>query len=211
MAGGTDIEPRFAERAAGLLDRGDVPAALSLLLAGMKQYPGYATAHLLLGVCYERLGKAQEAAHQVAQARRILPGLSHVGGAPQERGGPESGVEFMLRQLPRVNLRPDVRATEESGSSSTDVDRGAGTGLQGQGALSPADDDHHDRENGADAALPIVSATLAEIYADQGRYREAVEAYNRLAQQRPADAGRYRERLAELERLLQGVDKLGEA
>jgi len=59
--------------------------------------------------------------------------------------------------------------------------------------------------------VPIVSPTLAEIYASQGRYREAIEAYNRLAQQRPADAGRYRERLAELEKLLQGIDKLGEA
>ncbi|CAG1001059.1 hypothetical protein ANRL2_04033 [Anaerolineae bacterium] len=193
MAGGTDIEPRFAERAAGLLDRGDVPAALSLLLAGLKQYPGYATAHVLLGRCYERLGKAQDAAHQFVQARRILPGLSHVGAEPQQDGGPESGVEFMLRRLPHVHVRPDAGTTEQSGTPSAGEEPGVRAGA------------------GTDAALPIVSATLAEIYADQGRYREAVEAYNRLAQQRPADAGRYRERLAELERLLQGVDKLGEA
>ena len=212
MAGGAEIEPRFAERAAGMLDRGDVPAALSLLLAGMKQYPGYATAHVLLGRCYERLGKAQDAAHQYAQARRILPGLSPVGAVPREQDGPESGVEFMLRQLPHVHLRPDARASEQGGVSSSGEEPGVGrgAGLQGQDSQSPADD-HHGRENGADAALPIVSATLAEIYADQGRYREAVEAYNRLAQQRPAEAGRYRERLAELERLLQSVDKLGEA
>ena len=193
VAGGTDIEARFAERAAGLLDRGDVPAALSVLLAGMKQFPAYATAHVLLGRCYERLGKAQDAEQQFAQARRILPGLSGIGAVVQPKEGAESGVDFMLRQLPHVKVRPDAGAQGHTPSPSMQEDQGA-----------PG-------ESGTDAALPIVSATLAEIYADQGRYREAVEAYNRLAQQRPADAGRYRERRAELERLLQGVDKLGEA
>jgi tetratricopeptide (TPR) repeat protein len=193
VAGGTDIEPRFAERASASLDRGDVPAALSLLLAGMKQYPAYATAHVLLGRCYERLGKAQDAEQQFAQARRILPGLSGIGAVVQPKDGAESGVDFMLRQLPHVKIRPDAGAHGQTPSPS--MHEGA---------------DAHG-ENGTDATVPIVSATLAEIYAEQGRYREAVEAYSRLAQQRPADAGRYRERLAELERLLQGVDKLGEA
>jgi tetratricopeptide (TPR) repeat protein len=190
VAAGTDIEPRFAERASGLLDRGDVPAALSLLLAGMKQYPAYATAHVLLGQCYERLGKVQDAAQQFTQARRILPGLTGIGAASQPAADSENGVDFMLRQLPHVKIRPDAAMQLETGTPApTGTDDGAGS----------------------EPTAPIVSVTLAEIYAEQGRYREAAEAYSRLAQQRPAEAGRYRERLAELERLLQGVDKLGEA
>jgi tetratricopeptide (TPR) repeat protein len=190
VAGGTDIEPRFAERAAGFLDRGDVPAALSLLLAGMKLYPAYATAHVLLGQCYERLGKVQDAAQQFEQARRILPGLAGIGATAQHAAGSESGVDFMLRQLPHVKIRPDV---------ATGID------VSAPGAAGTNDD------TATQGKIPIVSVTLAEIYAEQGRYREAAEAYSRLAQQRPAEAGRYRGRLAELERLLQGVDKLGEA
>jgi tetratricopeptide (TPR) repeat protein len=186
------IGPRFAERAAVLLEKGDVPAALSLLLAGMKEYPAYATAHHLLGQCYERLGKRDDAARQFAQVRRALPGLP--GGETGATARGESGVDFMLRQLSHVQLRPDITAT-----AGPDV---PATGVQGH---------EHGEQETAEGTAPIVSATLAEIYADQGKYREAVEAYNRLVQQRPAEAGRYRERLAELERLLQGVDKPGEA
>jgi tetratricopeptide (TPR) repeat protein len=191
VGGGTDIDPRFAERAADLLDRGDVPAALSVLLTGIKAYPAYVTAHLLLSQCYERLGKPQDAAQQVIMARRLVPGLGEVRNVRREGGAAESGVDFMLRQLPHVKLRPEVAPVGRA-----------------EGTAAPDGVQEHASE---DAALPIVSATLAEIYADQGRYREAIEAYSRLAQQRPAEAGRYRERLAELEKLLQGVDKLGEA
>ena len=195
MAGGTAIEPRFAERAAGLLDRGDLPAALSLLLAGVKLYPGYATALFLLGKCYERLGKPLEAAQRSAEVRRLVPGLPLTDVQTVRTGDAESGVEFMLRQLPHVHLTPGAEpvAPEQAATESTD-----GTKVYGE-------------DDVPEPVVPIVSPTLAEIYASQERYREAIEAYNRLAQQRPADAGRYRERLAELEKLLQGIDKLGEA
>ena len=47
----------------------------------------------------------------------------------------------------------------------------------------------------------FVTATLAEIYASQGEYDEAIEAYRTLAAQRPGSADRYQKRLAELEEL----------
>jgi hypothetical protein len=47
----------------------------------------------------------------------------------------------------------------------------------------------------------FVTATLAEIYASQGEYDEAIEAYRTLAVQRPGSAERYQKRLAELEDL----------
>jgi cytochrome c-type biogenesis protein CcmH/NrfG len=46
-----------------------------------------------------------------------------------------------------------------------------------------------------------VTATLAEIYASQGEYDEAIEAYRTLAVQRPGSAERYQKRLGELEDL----------
>jgi pentatricopeptide repeat protein len=46
-----------------------------------------------------------------------------------------------------------------------------------------------------------VTATLAEIYASQGEYREALEAYKRLREQNPADAPLYERRIAELTEL----------
>jgi Flp pilus assembly protein TadD len=191
MSGAADIGHRFAERAAEHLDRGDVPAALSLLLAGVKLYPAYATAHMLLGSCYERLGKKQEAEQQYAQVRQLVPGLP-VGDGIKTYGAEEgNSVDFMLRQLQSVKNRHEP------------------------GAEVPADGDEQKDAAAlpepADATVPFVSVTLAEIYAHQGRYREAVNAYSRLVQQRPTEAGRYRDRIAELEKLLQGVNELGKA
>ena len=53
----------------------------------------------------------------------------------------------------------------------------------------------------------FVTATLAEIYASQGEYSEAIEAYRTLAAQRPGSAERYQKRLAELEELKNRTDQ----
>jgi tetratricopeptide (TPR) repeat protein len=47
----------------------------------------------------------------------------------------------------------------------------------------------------------LVTATLAEIYASQGEFGEAIDAYRKLAEQRPGSAERYQKRLRELEEL----------
>jgi hypothetical protein len=47
----------------------------------------------------------------------------------------------------------------------------------------------------------MVTATLAEIYASQGEFGEAIDAYRKLAEQRPGSAERYQKRLRELEEL----------
>ena len=47
----------------------------------------------------------------------------------------------------------------------------------------------------------IVTATLAEIYATQGEYKEAIEAYKKLVSQRPIEAERYVKRITQLEEL----------
>jgi tetratricopeptide (TPR) repeat protein len=47
----------------------------------------------------------------------------------------------------------------------------------------------------------IVTPTLAEIYASQGEYDEAVEAYRKLIVQRPDETDRYEKRIAQLDQL----------
>jgi cytochrome c-type biogenesis protein CcmH/NrfG len=47
----------------------------------------------------------------------------------------------------------------------------------------------------------IVTVTLAEIYAAQGQFREAIAAYRKLMERRPDDAGRFGQRIVELEDL----------
>jgi len=199
MEGEEEHSPRFAERAVECLARGETAEAKRLCQTGVERFPWYATGHLVLGRCCETAGHYRAAAGCYRQVLQILPGLvaaeealARVSGRPDEG---ESGVDFLLRQLGQVKRPPP--GTEDTGSGRGGAERPEKTGVGGTG-----------RPEGR--GEQIVTATLAEIYARQGEYREAVESYRMLIRQRPGDAGRFRERLAELERLLQGAHKLGQ-
>ncbi|HSQ75146.1 MAG TPA: tetratricopeptide repeat protein [Bacteroidota bacterium] len=213
MAAGEHSAPRFAERAVELLEKGRVAAALSLCLGGTAKFPEYASGRWVLGQCYEMLGKPHEALVQYQHVDRLLPGLEQVAKALRRVGGAsrpsgkaqvtedESGIEFMLRQLQSAKQQGSLAPVPppEGDNESTEADVKPSDARTGQ--TSTVHREH----------FPILTATLAEIYTQQGEYREAAEAYRLLIQQRPGDAGRYRERLAAVERLLEGVDKPGEA
>lgn len=198
MEGEEEHSPRFAERAVEYLARGETAEAKRLCQTGVKRFPWYATGHLVLGRCCETAGQYRAAAGCYRQVLQILPGLvvaeealARVSGRPDEG---ESGVDFLLRQLGQVKRPPP--GTEDTGPGKGGAEQAERAGDRGTG-----------RPEGQGGK--IVTATLAEIYALQGKYSEAVEAYRMLIRQRPGDAGRFAERLAELERLLQGAHKLG--
>jgi tetratricopeptide (TPR) repeat protein len=199
MEGEGERSPRFAERAAESLARGETAEAKRLCQTGVERFPWYATGHLVLGRCYETAGHYRAASGCYRQVLQILPGLvvaeealARVSGRPDEG---ESGVDFLLRQLGQVQRPPP--GTEDTGSDKAGAERAEKAGTGGTG-----------RPEGQERK--IVTATLAEIYARQGEYREAVEAYRTLIRQRPEDAWRFADRLAELERLLQGAHKLSQ-
>ncbi|MBI3111288.1 MAG: hypothetical protein HYZ01_06920 [Ignavibacteriales bacterium] len=56
-------------------------------------------------------------------------------------------------------------------------------------------------EAGTDAGSGFVTPTLAEIYAKQGWYDDAIKAYKTLALNKPAEREKYEQRIAELEEL----------
>lgn len=58
-------------------------------------------------------------------------------------------------------------------------------------------------EEDAPASVGFVTPTLAEIYAKQGWYDDAIKAYKTLARNKPADRERFEQRVVELEALKQ--------
>lgn len=192
MDGGEDISPRFVVQATALLAAGNIDSAVEACRAGIARYPWYATGYWVLGKCYEAQGNLAAAGEQYGEVAARLPGVPSVtnavartrvpGSAPAVRGPKEeTDVDALLRRLQEAK-RPIPTA---SGADTPFVDMST---PHGESA--------------------IVTVTLAEIYAKQGEYREALEAYRKLIQQRPDEAGRHTVRVAELERLLQGADKL---
>jgi hypothetical protein len=56
-------------------------------------------------------------------------------------------------------------------------------------------------EQDTPAGMGFVTPTLAEIYAKQGWFDDAIKAYKTLARSKPAEKERYEKRIAELEEL----------
>ena len=56
-------------------------------------------------------------------------------------------------------------------------------------------------EQDTPAGMGFVTPTLAEIYAKQGWFDDAIKAYKTLARNKPAEKEKYEKRIAELEEL----------
>jgi len=199
--------PWFARLASVYLEQGETATALRVCREGMKRYPRYVTGSLILAKCYEALGRRIEAALEYRRVLKVLPDnqmvkdivrqlerqeqvafetfaqrrqeeLGSVGGSVafeqynlSQAAPQESSVDFLIKQLQEVR-----RSTP-----------------QGQGEQA----DEPQLEEGE--AAKIVTETLAEIYASQNEFHEAIKAYRKLLELRPEDAVRYEKRLAELE------------
>ncbi len=188
--------PRFAQEAANLLDAGDVPGALALARAGTARYPWYPTGHLVLGRCLEASGSGADAAGAFRDARRLLPdapvllgALAALGGGrgqgaaaqPEGPAGTASDVDALARTLHGAKL---VIPPPEGGTEQTE-----GEAAQTGGEPAPASGE----------GTRLVSATLAEIYVQQGQYTEAIRAYQTLIERQPDEREKYEKRIGEIE------------
>jgi tetratricopeptide (TPR) repeat protein len=200
------VSPLFAREAVRLLDRGELSEALRLCEQGRERYPWYATASFIMGRCLEELGRTGEAVLEYRRVLELLPDNRATRDAlerverrertefqtfaeqqaqalKRERnsrtfeeflreGGMESAVEFLARQPQSSAPEPAAAATAPGETA---------------GAGEPSGE--------------IVTVTLAEIYAAQGQYGEAIAAYRKLMERRPEEAVQFRRRITELEGL----------
>jgi tetratricopeptide (TPR) repeat protein len=182
------VTPRFVVHVQALLSAGNTGSAIEACRAGIVVYPWYGTGYWLLGKCLEAQGNAGAAHEQYQRAAAVLPGVAALKAALARTGGrtvegPKVDMDALLVRLQQARRSKPPQAVENTPL----VDISEPLGEQG-----------------------IATVTLAEILAQQGKYREALEAYRRVIGQRPDDAGRHAARVAELEELLQRADKLRE-
>jgi len=199
----------FAREAARLLNLGEAPAALQLCRERIGAHPAYLTGLFMLGRCYEALGQYAEAAIELRRVATKVPGsvvvrrmLRRIEGAEREeyeafvarrqqtltverdtesfesyaavyQPAAENAVEFLLRQVDQVRKTAPAEPPARE-ASERETTRGTGK---------------------------IVTPTLAEIYASQGEYEEAMRAYRKLMTLRASEAPQFEKRLAELEAL----------
>jgi tetratricopeptide (TPR) repeat protein len=242
--GGTvTATPRFARTAADLLDKGEVKEALSLCLAGTQVFPRYATGHLVLGRCYDALGRSEEAMLEYRHAGEAFPDNPVIVGLyeaakKKETAGYEEFAQAQAQTLEgwkdrltfdeflaskeeapaQETTQAEEEAPVEIPSSSTEqppveeppsseVDQILQKLEEAPRRIAPSSDQPTPPPAPPpDAGTRFVTATLAEIYASQGEFNEAIDAYRKLAEQRPGSATRYLQRLAEIEKLKAAID-----
>jgi len=180
--------PLFARLAACYEAEGRFDEAIDLCTRGLKEFPDYPTGHLVLGRCYEATGRNVEALIEYRRVLRFVPDnptvrrmLERIEQREQEAF--HTFAEERLKQL---------RQQQESSTIQEYVGQARGEGR-------PGDDEEIGPPDQSDRK--IVTATLAEIYATQGEFREAIQVYRRLAAERPERSTEISGRIAELEGL----------
>ncbi len=176
--------PFFALLASLYLDTNRLEEARDLCERGKAHYPEYATARLVLGRCYLRLRKFSDARRELEQTLALQPRCEVASTLLREA---ETGEKVLLvnektdplKKEPAVQIAED-ESREDIGCSDPVVETGeeiASENLDGE----------------------IATPTLAEIYASQRAYREAIRTYSLLLHRKPEERERFEQRIRELE------------
>ena len=203
--------PWFARTASDLLEAGNTKEALRICVEGTRVFPRYATGRLILGKCYESLGSHVEAMLEYRRVFEMFPDNPVIADLVRNAGKREQeGFElFAAERQAHLQGRKDRLTFEEYVGSTSNAGETSVEQIIQQLEEAP----RHLPVSSPDPAISpteqeslpqsgrLVTATLAEIYASQGEYDEAIEAYRTLVAQRPGSAERYQKRLAELEDL----------
>jgi tetratricopeptide (TPR) repeat protein len=199
--------PLFARLAASYLEAGNAEKALDLCIEGLKLYPNYATARLLLGKCYEALGRTVEALLEYRRVLKVVPDNATVRELVRrmesnEQQAFKAFAEERERRLAgrKGSVRLEDFAKEVSPEKESTVEFLLRR-LQEARKAPPTETQTAPPPVVENKGNKIVTATLAEIYASQGEYREAIETYRTLLALRPVDANRFQKRIMELETL----------
>jgi tetratricopeptide (TPR) repeat protein len=171
--GANPFSPSFCHLASIYLDNNRSQEARALCEKGLTQYPGYATAHLVLGRCYLYLRRFGDARREFSETLSLQPRC----------------------EVARTLLRETVLASADGSAIEAAT-------VDDQTQASPRQLMYEEREaiSGA-AAGEIVTSTLAEIYASQGAYREAIRTYTLLVARTPEERAQFERRIRELEEI----------
>ena len=204
-AGSWEVSPWFARRASERIEAGDTAEAARLCMEGIAEYPWYATGVYVLGRCYEELGRTAEAILEYRRAVALLPDAALVREALARAERREQGAfeTFAVQQAAVLNRVARPVGFEEYIAGEAGPGEGSADFLRKQAEAARHEEVRpgSEKEASPPASARIVTVTLAEIYAAQGEYREALKAYRFLMERRPEDTEGFQKRIRELETL----------
>jgi tetratricopeptide (TPR) repeat protein len=202
---------------------GSLDEALSVLKEGLRTHPGYLSAHVSLGKVYLQKARIEEAKAEFESVVKLNPEnlLAHrkLAKIYKDEGnlkGSRASCQVVLNQSPKdkeilalVEELDKMEERVEPGKFSSSTlnepeneapDLAAG---EAESAASPPETSEPAGGSLGEASRPerkeefsegLFSATLADLYIDQGQFEKGIEIYQRILERFPGDE-RARERL----------------
>ena len=238
--------PLFTRLAAAYIEENRPAQALKLCLQGLRQYPDYPTALLLVAKSQVMLRQYSDARESLDELLRFFPGCpaarallermteleleyppytavaaSSFAASPVQRRSGDAGESQWSRPdnpIPGFDAPAHAQGEEtptptvEDGAVQrpSDLDL-AGLASRLESARIPALPEEEDADAAEDTMgvdevnldVRPVTETLIAIYVQQGKLREAIDAYRRLAERHPDRREEFEARVGELESRLQ--------
>lgn len=173
----------FARLADEYYRRRQFDEAVQLCINGLQVYPEYATAHIVIARCLVEKNDIPSALSYLQVALRTYPDNAVL--ATLRRKWEQLSSTILQAQPPRRENKPPERSTPAATKEETG-------------------EEHFVLDD-----VPIVSATLAEIYAAQGAYEAAIAMYRKLQRQKPQQSKQFEKKIEELRQKMQEGTKSG--
>lgn len=207
MAAKPLISATFARAAAEYLREGETQRAIELCLAGTRAYPEYAMGYMVLGKCFEAYGRMPEALAAYRKALSKLPDnptlIALVNNAEEhERKEFQRAVEAQEQRFEQPEEQSDQqpRAPEKEQPQEESLIDFLAKRLHVVQRIRPERASSPPPAPPEEQGTTIVTRTMAEIFASQGAYADALKAYRALAALHPGEQ-KFDERIRELEQL----------
>ena len=215
----------FARLADGLLQQGDVARALAVCRTGVRYRPSYVAGQVVMGKCYLAAGQCEEARLAFEKALLLdadhLVARWHLGHIALQQGRGDLALEHfesarardpfgpeLREQICKLKGEPTEEARDEPSKAPPDESDAPVPVAESLPPLAEEGIEEHldaliEPRNPApkpDAAPLIATATLAELYANQGSIQEAIAVLEQMLAREP-DNRRVIARLDELRNL----------
>lgn len=214
--------PLFVRVANSEIENNNIDEAVYILDEGLKSYPNYAAAYLLLGKAYILLGNYSNAFKYIKKGSDLIHSkktydfyLKELENVKKQRSLFLGSSRNVFLPENEMQLNPDTVKPSDSGFPKQDsgenfrsvddsleqiakeISSANINDIHGNEILSGMTDD-----NDSGSSL-IVSETLAKIYTTQGELSEAIEVYKKLIKKNPQKEEYYTQKIEELKSSLE--------
>lgn len=213
--------PLFVRQANTEIDSNNVDRAIELLTVGIKLFPEYPTAYMLLGKAYTLIGEYSKALQQIKTGSELIHSkgtydhyLREIENIKKQRSlfsGSRGSAFIPEKNMIDEDDQADLFTPEET--PAVEIEDGDPESVELDDRLEELareissariQDPEGDSPEPAPAfsemgsTATIVSETLAKIYAAQGEYQEAINVYEKLIEKTPSKKDEYLNSISEL-------------